>query len=154
MNFSPQHFQSPPEAEGASSSDDTGTSATYQNLTTDGNPAPGLSRGVVPYGRDYVNIRPSQSMWYDRLQLIRPIAIEWLRNAWGNVDEFGRHVYDFMQRHVRHILVPYDKLANLAQGDSAGSERETGNETYDKLERPSTVVLPAGSGNVPTTEQA
>jgi hypothetical protein len=46
--------------------------------------------------------------------------MEWLRNAWGNVDEFGRHVYDVMQR-VRHVFVPYNKLTNLQQGDSAGS---------------------------------
>jgi hypothetical protein len=25
----------------------------------------------------------TRNSWYDRLQLIRPLAMEWLRNAWG-----------------------------------------------------------------------
>jgi hypothetical protein len=124
-----------------------GTSAIYENLTNEGEPVPGLSRGVVCYRGDYVNARNSG---YDRLQLIRPLAMEWLRNAWGNVDEFGRHVYDDMQR-VRHVFVPYNKLSKLQQGDSAGSGVER-NDTYSTMERPAAVILPTESENASTTE--
>jgi hypothetical protein len=136
--------------EDARSSQESGTSAEYENLTSEGDPVPGPSRGVVPYQRDYMNTRPVRNSWYDRLQLIRPLAMEWLRNAWGNVDEFGRHVYDVMQR-VIHVFVPYDKLGNLQQGDSAGSGVER-NNTYSTLERPAAVLLPTGSENASTTE--
>jgi hypothetical protein len=122
----------------------------YGNMTSDGEPVPGLSRGVVPYQRDYVTTRPARNSWYDRLQLIRPLAMDWLRNAWGNVDEFGRHVYDVMQR-VRHVFVPYDKLGNLPQGDAAGSGVER-NNTYSTMKRPALVILPTESENASTTE--
>ncbi|CAB3998077.1 Hypothetical predicted protein [Paramuricea clavata] len=122
----------------------------YGNTTSEGEPVPGLSRGVVRYPRDYMNTRPARNSWYDRLQLLRPLAMDWLRNAWGNVDEFGRHVYDVMQR-VRHVFVPYDKLSNLQQGDSAGSGVER-NNTYSTMERPAAVILPTESENASTTE--
>ena len=127
-----------------------GTSAKYGNVTNEGEPVPGLSRGVVPYPRDYMNGRPTRNSGYDRLQLIRPLAMEWLRNAWGNVDEFGRHVYDVMQR-VRHVFVPCDKLGNLPQGDAAGSGVER-NDTYSTMERPAAVILPTESENASTSE--
>jgi hypothetical protein len=123
----------------------------YGNMTSDGEPVPGLSLGVVRYQRDYMNTRPARNSWYDRLQLIRPLAMEWLRNAWGNVDEFGRHVYDVMQR-VRHVFVPYNKLSNLQQGDSAGSGVKRNNNTYCSMERPAAVILPTESENASTTE--
>jgi hypothetical protein len=104
----------------ASSSQETGISADYENMTSEGKPAPGFSRGVVRYQRDYMTTRPARNSWYDRLQLIRPLAMEWLRNAWGNVDELGNYVYDVMQR-VRHVFVLYNKLGNPPQGDSVGS---------------------------------
>jgi hypothetical protein len=154
-DFLLQHSRGPQQLEGnntleevASSSQETGTSVQYENLTADGDLVPGISRGVVRYRRDYMNTRNS---WYDRLQLIRPLAMEWLRNAWGNVDEFGRHVYDVMQR-VRHAPSPYDKLGSITQGDSAGSGIGTSDSTYGTVERPAAVILPSGSENASTTE--
>ena len=73
-----------------STSQENSTSATYQNLTDEENPVPGLSRGVAIHRRDYINTRSTAS-WYNKLHLIRPLAMEWLRNAWGNVDQSGRH---------------------------------------------------------------
>ena len=146
MRFSRQRTSE----EDARSSQESGTSAQYGNMTSDGEPDPGFSRGVVPYQRDYVTTRPARNSWYDRLQLIRPLAMDWLRNAWGNVDEFGRHVYDVMQR-VRHVFVPYNKLGNLPQGDSAGSGVER-NNTYSTMERPAAVILPTESENATTSE--
>ena len=84
----------------------TGTSVEYQNLTSEGYPAPGLSRGVVRYGREYMNTRTARNTWYDIFQLIRPLAVDWLRNTWGNVNEFDRPVYDVLQRdrQVSHTI--------------------------------------------------
>ena len=93
------------------------TGTTYENLTSDGNPIPGFSRGVAHYRRDYINTRSAQNSWYDKLQLIRPLAMEWLRNTWGNIDQFGRHVYDVMQ-HTQHVS-PYDRLSKTTEGDLA-----------------------------------
>ena len=135
----------------ASSSQETDTSSEYGNVTSNGEPAPGLSRGVVRFRRDYMNTGPARNSWYDRLQLIRPLAMEWLRNAWGNVDEFGRHVYDVMQR-ARHVFVPYNKLSNLQQGDSAGSGVGKSDNSYSTIERPAAVILPTESENASTTE--
>ena len=135
----------------ASSSQETGTCAEYGNVTSHGEPAPGFSRGVVRYRRDYMNTGPARNSWYARLQLIRPFAMEWLRNAWGNVDEFGRHVYDVMQR-ARHVFVPYNKFGNLQQGDSAGSGGGKDDSTYSSMERPAAVILPTESENASTTE--
>jgi hypothetical protein len=158
LDFLPQSFRGPQllesnntSGEDASSSQETGTSGEYQNLTSEEEPVPGLSRGVVRYGRDYMNTRPARNSGYDKLQLIRPLAMEWLRNAWGNVDEFGRHVYDVVQR-VRHVFVPYHKLGNLQQGDSAGSGVERINNTYSTVERPAAVILPTESENASTSE--
>ena len=151
MDFSLEQCRSDASGEVASSSQQTGTNAEYQNLTREGNPIPGLSRGVVCHRRDYMNTRPARNSWYDRLQLIRPIAIAWLRNAWGNVDEFGRHIYDVMQR-VQHVFVPYDKLGNLREGDSAESGAERSVKTYDTMVKPTGVILPTRSENVSTTE--
>ncbi|XP_028399018.1 uncharacterized protein LOC114522514 [Dendronephthya gigantea] len=126
-----------PSNERASTSK-TGSGVVYQNLTTDGDPIPGHSRGVVNDEGDYVNTEPSRSSWYDRLQLFGPLAIDWLRNAWGNVDEEGHHVYDVTQR-VRQVFIPYDKLGNTAQDDSAKT-METSDSTYDTPERPPVVI--------------
>ena len=151
LDFSLQHSRGPQQLEGnntlgevASSSQETGTSARYRNLTADGDPVPGLSRGVVRYGNDYMNTRPARNSSYDKLQVIRPLAMEWLRNAWGNVDEFGRHVYDVMQR-VRHDPSPYDKLGRITHGDPSRSGMGTSNSTYGTLERGAAVILPSGS---------
>ena len=153
MDFLSQHSRGSQQLEGnntsgkvASSSQETGTTAQYQNLTADGKPVPISTRGVVPYQRDYMNKRPVRILSYDRLQLIRPLAIEWLRNAWGNVDEFGQHVYDIMQR-VRHVFVPYDKCLL-----SERNEVEKSNKTYGTMERPPAVILPTGSENASTSE--
>ncbi|XP_028399009.1 uncharacterized protein LOC114522509 isoform X2 [Dendronephthya gigantea] len=121
-----------------SSSEETGTGVVYQNLTTDGDPVLGHSRGVVNDEGDYVNTGPSRSSWYDRLQLFRPLTIDWLRNSWGNVDEKGRHVYDVTQ-HVRQVFIPYDKLGNTTQDDSS-KRMETSDSTYDTPERPPVVI--------------
>ncbi|XP_028417128.1 uncharacterized protein LOC114541404 [Dendronephthya gigantea] len=141
-----------PSNERASTSQETGTGVFYQNLTTDGDPIPGHSRGVVNHEGDYVNTGLSQSSWYDRLQFLRPLAIGWLRNAWGNVDEDGHHVYDGMQR-VRQIFVPYDKLGNTAQEDSA-KRMETNYSTYDTPERPPVVIAQCQGKTSSTTEIA
>jgi hypothetical protein len=154
-----QHSRGPQQLEGnitseevASLSQETGTSVQYENLTADSDPVPGLSRGVVLYRGDYMNTRPARNSWYDRLQLIRPLAMEWrLRNAWGNVDKFGRHVYDVMQR-VRHVPSPYDKLGSITQGYSSGSGMETSGSTYGTMERPAAIILLSGSENASTTE--
>ncbi len=151
MDFSLEQCRSDTAGEVTSSSQQTGTNAEYQNLTSEGNPTPGLSRGVVCYRRDYMNTRSARNSSYDRLQLIRPIAIAWLRNTWGNVDEFGRHIYDVMQR-VRHVFVPYNKLGNLREGDSAESGVVRSKKTYDTMERPAGVILPTRSENASTTE--
>ncbi|XP_028418725.1 uncharacterized protein LOC114544239, partial [Dendronephthya gigantea] len=122
----------------------------YGNLTPGGNPIPQHSRGVVLWRRDYINTHSSQSSWYDRLQLFPPLAVDWLRNAWGNVDESGHHVYDVLGRHVRNVFVPYDDLCfetNRAQGENA-------TELYDTPERPSAVILPMEIASIPTTEIA
>ena len=145
-----EFFRQRTSEEDARPSEESGASAEYGNLTSEGKPVPGLSRGVVRYQRDYVTTRPARNSWYDRLQLIRPLAMEWLRNAWGNVDEFGRHVYDVMQR-VRHVFVPYNKLGNLPQGDSVGSGVER-NNTYSTMERPAAVILPTESENASASE--
>ena len=121
-----------PSEERVSTSQETGTGAVYENLTADGDPIPGHSRGIVNREGDYVNRGPSRSSWYDRLQSFRPLAIDWLRNAWGNVDEDGHHVYDVMQR-VKQIFVPYDMLRNTAQEDLGEGRMETSDSTYDTL---------------------
>ena len=149
LNFS-QHFRGTPHLldgntaeEVACSSQYTDTSDEYENVTSDGEPIPGLSRGVVCYKRDYMNTRPGRNSWYDRLQLIQPLAMDWLRNAWGNVDEFGRHLYNVMQR-VRHVFIPYSKLSRETPVDSTESRVET-SDTYDTTERPQGATLPVRS---------
>ena len=119
-------------------------------MTTDGAPIPGHSRGVVNHEEDYANTGPSRSLWYDRLTLFRPLAIDWLRNTWGNVKEDGHRIYDVMQR-VRRTFVPYDKLGNTAQDDSVGKRMETSYSTYDTPERPPGVIVPyRGKTSLPT----
>ena len=142
-----------PSDERTSTSQETGTGVVYQNLTVDGNPTPGPVRGVVDNEGDYVNTRPSRSSWYDSLQLFRPLAIDWLRNAWGNVDENGHHVYDVMQR-VKQIFVPYDKLANIAQDDSPERRMETSDLAYDTPERPPVMIAQCQEETAPMTETA
>ena len=158
LDFLSQLFRGPQQPEGnntsgevASSSQEIGTCAEYGNVTSDGEPAPGLSRGVVCSERNYMNTRPARNSWYDRLQLIRPLAMEWLLNAWGNVDEFGHHVYDVMER-VRHVFVPYNKLGNQDHCDSTGSGVRRCNNTYSTMERPAAVLLPTESENASTSE--
>ena len=108
-------------------------------MLSDGIPVPGHSRGIVSYYEgDYINTRNS---WYDKLRSIRPLAIDWLRNSWGSVDEFGRHVYDAMKR-TRHIFVPYDKLRNVGQKALNEKGTRSGSNAYDTMERPPPVILP------------
>ena len=110
-------------------------------MLSDGVPVPGQSRGIVPYEEDYINKR---NFWYDKFQSIRPLAIDWLRNSWGNVDEFGHHVYDTMKR-IWHIFLPYDRLKNV--GNKALYEKGTrsGSNAYDSMERRPPVILPSRS---------
>ena len=124
----------------ASISQKTGSRIVYQNLKTDGNLIPFNSRGVVNHKGDNVYTGPLRSSWYDRLQLFRPLAVDWLINAWGNVDENGHNVYDVMQR-VRQSFDSYDKLGNTAQDDSSRKRMETSDSTYDTTERPSGVIV-------------
>ena len=70
--------------------------------------------------------------------------MDWLRNAWGNVDEFGRHLYNVMQR-VRHVFIPYSKLSCKPPVNSNESGRETNDDTYDTTERHQGVILPVRS---------
>lgn len=128
----------------ASSSQETGSTSDYGNMLSDEIPVPAVSRGILPYKRDYINTRPVGSTWYDKIRSIRPLAIDWLRNSWGNVDEFGHHVYDAMKR-IRHIFVPYDKLKNVAQDDMNGNGTRSSNNAYDIMERPPPVKLPSRS---------
>ena len=65
-----------PSKERASTSQEAGTGAVYQNLTADGDPTPGHSRGVVNHEGVYVNTGPSRSSWYNRLQLFPPLALD------------------------------------------------------------------------------
>ena len=123
----------------ANSTQQSASSTTYENLTSDGNPIPGFSRGIVHYRRDYINTRSARNSWYDQLQLIGPLAMEWLRNAWGNIDQFGRHVYDVMQR-AQHVS-PYDKLSEIKQGDLAGSRKQTSGSSCGTLERSEAVLF-------------
>lgn len=161
LYFSLQNFfarsRQQPESNNASeevtgSSQEVASGVTYQNLTGEGNPVPGFSSGIVRYARDYMNTRPVLNSWYNRLRLIRPLAIDWLRNSWGNVDEFGRHVYDAMKR-VCHIFVPYDRLDNVTQDDldSRDGIRRNSN-AYNTMERPPTVMLPNQSESSSMTE--
>ena len=137
MKFSSERDSGEQQPQGIYAPEETATSVGYQNLTAGGNPD--HSCGVVNHEEDYVNTGPWRSSWYDRLQLFRPSAIDWLRNAWGNVDVDGHHVYDVMQR-VRQIFVPYDKLGNTAQDDSA-KRIKTSDSTYDTPERPPGVIV-------------
>ena len=110
-------------------------------MLSDGDPDPCHSRGIVSYEKDYINRRNS---WYDKLRSVRSLAIDWLRNSWGNVDEFGRHVYDAMIR-IQHIFAPYDKLRNV--GEKALNEKGTnsGSDAYDTMQRPPPVILASRS---------
>ena len=91
--------------------------------------------------------RAFRNSWYDRLHLVRPLAMEWLRNAWGNIDRFGRHIYDVMQR-AQHNISAYDKLSKTRQG---GSGNQTSESLYNTLER-SPPVLPSRCESPQTTE--
>ena len=152
VKFSSEQFPADQQSHKNGIRPETSTDAEYQNCNPDGDPIPGHSRGVVPHKRNYVNTEPSRSLWYDRLQLFRPSAIGWLRNAWGNVDENGHHVYDVMQR-VKQIFVPYDKLELTALDDSGGRRMETSDSTYDTPQRPAAVILPCAD-EISTTEIA
>ena len=79
--------------------------------------------------------------------------MQWLRNAWGNVDQSGRHTYDVMQRD-EHVISPYDKLhqTTTTQRDVAESNAPTSNNLYDTLERPEAVLLPSRCQDSSTTE--
>ena len=136
-------------SEVASTSQEDGGSTNYQNLTDEGNPVPGFSRGVVRHKRNYINTR-NTTTWYNKLQLIRPLAMAWLRNAWGNVDQSGRHTYDVMQRD-QHVSSPYDKLHQTAEPSSAECQVPTSDNSYDTLER-STVLLPSRRQDPSSTE--
>ena len=141
-----QQLQSNENASGEvlSSSQETGSANHYGNMLSDGIPVPVHSRGIVAYEGDYINKRNS---WYDKLQSIRLLAIDWLRNSWGNVDEFGRHVYGAMKR-IRHIFVPYDKLRNATQESLNENGTRSNSNAYDIVERPPPVTLPSRSENV------
>ena len=127
-----------------------GASANYQNLTGEGNPVPGFSRGVAPHRSNYINTRSTAS-WYNKLQLIRPLAMAWLRNAWGNVDQSGHHTYDVMQRD-QHVISPYDKLHQTTEHDVAESSAPASSNLYNTLERPAAVLLPSRCQYSSTTE--
>ena len=133
-----------------SSPQETDSANGYENTLNDGTPIPGHSRGIVHYERDYKNTSLS---WYDRLRSIQPLAVDWLRNTWGNVDESGRHIYDAMKR-IPQTFVPYDKLRNLA-GDNLNENGTTSSDNaYDTMERSPAVILPSRSEITasPTTE--
>ena len=49
--------------------------------------------------------------------------MQWLRNAWGSVDQSGRHTYDVMQRD-QYVISPYDKLHQTTERDVAESKQQ------------------------------
>ena len=114
----------------------------YQNMTNEGDPV-SSSRGVVNHGNDYMNTRPSRSSWYDKRQSFRPLAVDWLRNAWGDVDSSGNHAYDVLQHNARQVFVPYDKLPAQPKSPECGTGANT--ETYSRMERQPAVALLTGS---------
>ncbi|XP_028409307.1 SCO-spondin-like [Dendronephthya gigantea] len=129
-------------SEGARTLQEARSGSEYQNMTSEGDSALN-SRGVVSHRNDYVNTRPSRISWYDKLQSFRPLAVDWLRNAWGDVDSSGRHAYDVMQHNARQVFVPYDKLA--ARPESSESGTGTSSQTYSRMERPLEVISPTRS---------
>ncbi|XP_028418128.1 A disintegrin and metalloproteinase with thrombospondin motifs adt-1-like [Dendronephthya gigantea] len=137
------------QSQNESSSRETGTIVRYENLTADGNPFPGLSRGVASCSGDYVNTRPSRYSRYDRLQLFRSLAAQCLRNVWGSVDEQGGHVYDVLQRNVGQVFVSYDKIGNIVM--EGFDKRKTSSSADDTLETSSAAMIAAGTENAPTT---
>ena len=93
-------------------------------------------QGIVHYKRDYINTR-QQMAYYDNLTIFRPSAINWLRNAWGNVDRVGRHVYDSMQR-VTSLILPYSRLIRSKRhrtSEEVTHELIRSDELYDNFER-------------------
>jgi hypothetical protein len=124
------------------------TCADYGNVRSEGEPVPGHSRGVVPYQGDYMNTRPARNLWYDRLQLFRRLAIEWLRNTWGNVDEIGMCMTSCNASDM--FLSHTTSWATHPKATRPGVEWS--NKTYSTLERPAAVILPTESENTSTTE--
>ena len=140
VKFSGERDSDEQQTQGIYAPEETGTGVVYQNLTADRNPVSGHSRGVVNHEGDYANTGPLRSSWYDKLQLFRPMALDWLRNAWGNVDEDGHPAYDVMQR-VKQNFVPYDKLENTVRDDLARRRLESSDPTYDAPERPPVAIV-------------
>ena len=75
----------------------------------------------------------------------------WLRNAWGNVDQSGHHVYDVMQRD-QPVISAYDKLHQTTERDVAEGSAPTSGKLYDTLERPAADLLPSRCQDSSTTE--
>ena len=134
----------------ASRLQENSASEVYQNMTDEGNPVPGFSRGVALHRSNYINTR-NTATWYNKLQLIRPLAMDWLRNAWGNVDQSGCHTYDVMQRD-QHVNSPYDKLHQTTERDLAESSAPASSNLYNTLERPAAVLLPSRRQDASTAE--
>ena len=134
---------------------ETGSSQ-YQNLSGDGAPIPGITRGIISYQPHYSNSQLLMSNErYSKLQVISAIAINWMRNTWGQVDQLGRHVYDilfFWPKSISH----YDTsrtvalAKNLSSRTNIGAIDENGQQVYDHTEQPSVaaeVVVRQQKGN-------
>ena len=81
--------------------------------------------------------------YYAKLQLFSSISLDWLRNAWGQVDELGKHVYHVLSRGI-HLLLPYDKLENPKDGSQRnrlGAIDENGCAEYDRFDHHPTVLI-------------
>ena len=118
---------------------------TYGNLNENGEPLPGVSRGIIPYQQPYLNV-PSlnRSPHYSKLQLFSSITLDWLRNTWGEVDELGKHVYNVLS-HGMELLLPYDKLKKTkldSRRNQLGAIDKNGDAVYDKFDRRPAVLMP------------
>ena len=115
----------------------------YANLNEDGEPLPGACRGIIPYQQPYINMTSLNRPYYAKLQLFSSITLQWLRNAWGQVDEMGKHVYDALCRGMGMSL-PYDKLEKPKDGshrNSLGAIKENGCPEYDRFDHRPTVRI-------------
>ena len=123
-------------------SDDT-RPHTYANLNKDGDPIPGACRGIIPYQQPYVNLTSLNRPYYTKLQLFSSITLDWLRNAWGQVDELGKHAYDALCRGMERLL-PYDKLEEIKDGSPQnylGAIDENGYAEYDRFDNRTSVLM-------------
>ena len=116
----------------------------YANLNEDRQPLPGACRGIILYQKHYVNMTSLNKPYYAQIQLFSSITLDWLRNAWGQVDELGKHVYDALCRGMK-LLLPYAKLEKIKDDsprNHLGAIDENGYAEYDQFDHRPAVLLP------------